>query len=236
MEWLWAGVAIVAGFVLGAAVSKALRRLLAKRGGRITHFAGASASLTFSLFLVAGLLVALGIVQPDSLDKLRADTIDYIPRVLSALIVVILGGVIGTIASTTIRESVGHSMGRFGDQIPPILKSIITLFATILAASQLGIDTTVINIVVAAIAAGIALAFALVVGFGSRPVAIEIARGRALRRLVSPGDQITSDRVTGIVIAMHPTAVEINTDGAVALVPNSEIADSGFELIRATTD
>ena len=236
MEWLWAGIAIVGGFIVGASASKVVRRVLEKRGGNSAQFASAGASLTFSLLLVAGLLVALGFVEPDSLDKLRADTIDYLPRVLSALIVVILGGVAGTIVSTAARESIGRSMGRLGDQIPPALKMIITAFAVILAAAQLGIDTTVVNIAIAGAVGGPALAFALVVAFGSRPVAIEIARGRALRRMVATGDTITSGDLSGKVVAMHPTAIEIDTDGLVTLVPNSEVADSGFAVERPATD
>lgn len=233
MEWLWASVAIFSGFVIGTAASKVARRLLEKRGGQLAEFGAAAASLVFSLILVAGLLVALGFVQADSLEKLRDDTIDYLPRVLSALIVVILGGVVGTIASTAARESIGRSLGRLGEQIPKLLKAIITLFAAILAASQLGIDTTVINIVVAAVVAGLALAFALIVGFGSRPVAAEIASGRALRRLISPGDSIDGPLATGTVVAMHPTAVEVEQDGGIALVPNSALADSSFRIRRS---
>ena len=240
MEWLWAGVAIVGGFVIGTTASKATKTLFEKRKGQLAEFAAAAASLVFSLVLVVGLLVALGFVQPDSLSKLRDDTINYLPRVLSALIVVILGGVVGTIASTAARESLGRTMGRLGEQIPPAIKAIITMFAAILAASQLGIDVTIINIVVAAAVAGLALAFALIVGFGSRPVATEIASGRALRRLVAPGDMIDGALISGTVVAMHPTAVEVEADGTTALVPNTQLADSSFQITRAeaaeTTD
>lgn len=233
MEWVWAGVAIVGGFIVGTIASKATKKVLDKRRGQVAEFASAAASLVFSLLFVVGLLVALGFVQPDSLSKLRDDTIDYLPRVLSALIVVILGGVVGTIASTAARESLGRSLGRMGEQIPQVIKAIITTFATILAASQLGIDTTVINIVVAAVVAGLALAFALIVGFGSRPVAAEIASGRALRRLLSPGDGIEGDLATGTIVAMHPTAVEVEQNGTIALVPNTQLADSSFRIHRA---
>jgi len=236
MDWAWAGVAIVGGFVVGAALSKIARRVVAKRKGRPAQLAPAIGSLVFSLVLVAGLLAALGFVQPDSLDKLLDDTIDYLPRVLSALIVVILGGVAGTIASTAARESIGRSMGRLGDQIPSAIKAIITLFSAILAASQLGVDTTAINIVIGAVAAGLALAFALLVGFGSRPVAIEIARGRSLRHLMSPGDRIETESVSGVVVAMHSTAVEVEHEGQTSLVPNSQFADHGFGISRTNND
>ena len=219
------------GFVAGAITSKIVRQQVERRR-RVAELAPAAASLTFSLVLVVGLLVALGFVQPDSLSKLRDDTINYLPRVLSALIVVILGGVAGTIASTAARQSLGRTMGRLGDQVPTVLKGIITAFAAILAAAQLGIDTTVINIVVGAAAFGLALAFAMVVGFGSRPVATELASGRALRRMVAIGDSVENDDLSGVVVAMHPTAVEIDAEGKSVLMQNSDFARAGFAVNR----
>ena len=232
MDWVWASVAIIGGFVGGTALSRLTRNALQKRRGRLEQMASAAASLIFSLVLVIGLLVALGFVQPDSLEKLRDDTIDYLPRAISALIVVILGGVVGTIASTTARESIGPSMGRLGEQIPTLLKGITTTFAIILAASQLGIETTVINIAVAAASFGLALAFALIIGFGSRPIATEIASGRALRRLITPGDTVTSATIDGTIVAMHPTAVEININSTTTLVPNTQLSDTNLRIKR----
>jgi len=233
VDWIWAGVAIVAGFVVGSAASKITRSILEKRGKKVAELAPAGASVAFSLIFVIGLLVALGFVQPDSLSKLRDDTINYLPRVLSALIVVILGGVVGTIASTAARESVGRSMGKMGEKIPGVVKGIISAFAAILAASQLGVDTTVINIVVAAMVGGLALAFALIAGFGGRTVATEVASGRALRRLMSSGDSIETSAGQGTVVAMHPTAVEIDTAGVRSLVPNTQLTGSAVRVTRA---
>ncbi len=223
MDWLWAGVAVVAGFVVGTVVSRALKQIFESRKGRTAQLAPAVASLSFSLILVIGLLVALGFVQPESLEKLRDDTIEYLPRALSALIVVILGGVVGTIASTATRESLGRSMGRAGEKIPTVVKGIITAFSAILAASQLGIDTTVINIVVAGGIFGMALAFALVIGMGSRPVATEIASGRAVRRMIVPGDHVRTEALSGTVVTLHPTAAELEIEGEHQLVPYTHL-------------
>lgn len=235
MDWLWAGVAIVAGFVVGSVVSRVLKTMVERRRGRVAQLAPAVSSLSFSLILVIGLLVALGFVQPDSVAKLRDDTIEYLPRALSALIVVILGGVIGTIVSTATRESVGRTMGRMGEKIPTVVKGVITAFSAILAASQLGIDTTVINIVVAGVVFGLALAFALVIGMGSRPVATEIATGRAVRRLLAPGDVVNTPSITGTVLALHPTAVELQVGDNARLVPYSTLSADTMTVTRSET-
>lgn len=235
MVWIWAVIAIVGGFVLGSIASRIVRGAMSKQRS-LEQFASAGSSMAFSIILVMGLLIALGFVQPEALNQLRDDTINYLPRAMSALIVVILGGVLGTIVSTAVRESMGRSMGRLGEKIPGVVKGLISAFAAILAASQLGIDTTVINIVVAAAVFGLAGAFALVVGFGSRPVATEIARGRALQRLIKAGDTVTGATVGGEVVALHPTAVELNVGGVRTMVPNTALTDGHFAVERATEE
>lgn len=236
MDWLWAGLALVGGFVFAFVLSRAIRQALESRRGRLAQLAPAASSLTFSLTFVIALLVALGLVRSESLDQLRDDTIEYLPRALSALIVVILGGVLGTIVSTATRESVGRTMGRLGEKIPTVVKGVITAFAAILAASQLGIDTTVINIVVAGVVFGLALAFALLIGLGSRPVAAEIASGRAFRRVVAPGDTVTTPELSGRVVVLHPTALELDVDGISQLVPYTNLTASRFSIERSNPD
>lgn len=233
MDWVWAGVAIAGGFIVGGIVSRSLKQVFERRRGRTAQLAPAVSSLSFSLLLVAGLLVALGFVQPDSLEKLRDDTIEYLPRALSALIVVILGGVLGTIVSTATRESIGRTMGRMGEKIPTLVKGLITAFSAILAASQLGIDTTVINIVVAGAVFGLALAFALLVGLGSRSVAAELAGGRVMRRLFAVGDTVRTDDVAGKVVGLHATTVELEVDGTTRLVPYSALSSGEMTVERA---
>lgn len=235
MEWAWAGVSIVGGFVAASAISRVVRSNLARRGGRGEQLAPAVASLIFSLLLVVSLLVALGFVQPDSVAKLRDDTIEYLPRAMSALIVIILGGVVGTIISTATRESFGRTMGRMGEKLPTVVKGVTTTFAAILAANQLGIDTTVINIAVAGCVFGLAAAFALLVGFGSRSVAAELANGRALRRVLQPGDTIETTAVSGTIAAMHPTVAQVDTNAdGTTLVPYSALIDQGITISTPT--
>jgi small-conductance mechanosensitive channel len=113
-----------------------------------------------------------------------------------------------------------------------LVKTIIVGMAALLAVAQLGIDTTVVNLAVAAVLFGAAASFALLVGLGGREVATEVASTRALRRLVNIGDSIEVDDVSGRIVAVHPTAVEITTEeGTTLLVPSSKVT-TGTVIIR----
>lgn len=233
-EWLWALIAIVAGMVLGSIAARLGRGLMGreKNPDVLQQNASALASMIFSVFLVIGLVTALGIIKPDALDQITDDAVSYLPRVLSAGIVVIIGNVLGTLAASATASAIGRAAGKAGEQIPMIIRFAILGFAAILASSQLGIDTTIINIAVAALLFSIGLSLAMLVGFGGQPVAHEIAAGRALRRILQPGDDIRSEGLAGTIQTVHSTAVEVEMDGESVLIPNSEIFNGRMAVTR----
>ncbi len=115
--------------------------------------------------------------------------------------------------------------------------------AALLAVRQLGIDTTVINLGVAAIFFGASASLTLLIGLGGRTVATEVASTRALRRLLSVGDTLTLEAsaaggsIGGEVIAIHPTSVEVVTEsGDVQLVPSSALLTSTVTVRRGESD
>ena len=114
--------------------------------------------------------------------------------------------------------------------------TIITL-AVLLAVRQLGFDTTVINLGVAAIFFGVAGALMLLVALGGRRVASEVASTRILRKLFREGDTIQIDTIRGTVVAVHPTAVELDTiDGQRVLVPSSRFVADTITIERLQRD
>ncbi len=107
--------------------------------------------------------------------------------------------------------------------------------AVLLAVAQLGIDTTVVNLGVAAIFFGLAASFTLLVGLGGREIAGEVAATRTLRRMVSIGDRIQTGDLAGTIVGLHPTAVEIETSlGERVLIPSSTIAGERLVIERMT--
>lgn len=192
-------------------------------------------SLVFSVAFIIGLIVALGFVQPDSLDTIPEDLVDFVPRVLAAAIVLIGGNVAGSVAQTAAaRALAGSGAARMG---PSAVKWGIMAFALILAAAQLGVDTTIINIAAAAVLFGAAAAMALLVGLGGRQVAGEIAAGRAWRASLAVGDRVQAADVggvaiDGVVIDIHPTSVELDVSGRSMFVPNTQLLDVVIERTR----
>ena len=100
-----------------------------------------------------------------------------------------------------------------------------------LALSQLGVDTTILSIITAALTFGLAAAFAMLVGFGGRELSGDLAAGRYLHRIVRVGDRIEFDGKSGRVAAMHPATVELDPgDGSSVHVACSRLLRSDLKV------
>ena len=237
-EWIGAAIAAGAGVLVGAVLARMVRNVLSKRPREAVRNAAAPmASLVFSTFFIIGLVIALGIVNPESLDTIPADLVEFLPRVLAGAIVIIAGNVISTLAKTATQRAL-RGTGAAERIGPGVVRSVILVFAVILGAAQLGIDTTIINIAAAALLFGTAATMALLVGLGGRSVAGEIAAGRASRRTLEIGDRIIAreiegGEISGVVSEIHPTAVELDCEGRTVLVPNSHLLDAVIERERS---
>lgn len=235
-DWISAGIAAGSGLIVGVIAARLVRNSLVKSGREaISAVAAPIASLVFSTLFIIGLIVALGIVDPDSLDTIPDDILDYLPRVLAAAIVAIGGNVVASLARTATQRALrGTGAERIG---PTVVRLTILAFALIVAAAQLGIDTTIINIAAAALLFGVAATMALLVGLGGRQVAGEIAAGRAWRTSLAVGDRVRASgvagsEVDGIVVEIHPTTIELDCAGRSVLVPNSQLLDVVVERTR----
>ena len=238
-EWISAAIAVGAGLIIGSITSRIVRNQMVKsKVIALRESAAAVAGLVFSGFIIASLLVALGFVSPDDLDQLPSDLIAYLPKAISAAIVVIGGNIAGTFAQTAVAKAVAGS-GAASRFAPVIVRYAILTAAMILAAAQLGIDTMVINIAVAALLFGVAASLALLTGLGGRQVAGEVAAGRVWRRSLEAGDRISASNVAGVdidgvVVDIHPTAIELSAGNATLFVPNSKLMETVVERTRST--
>lgn len=248
-EWISASIAVVAGFVVGTIASRIVSSTMNRSKTQAMRDSAAPvAGLALSAGIVVGLLVALGFVAPDQLEQLGDDAVAFLPKAIAALVIVIGANVASTFAAAAVAKALAGT-GAAARFAPMVTKFAILGGGAIIAAGQTGVDTAVVNIAVAALLFGVAAALALLTGLGGRQVAGEIAAGRAWRTSLRSGDRIAavvagsqrahanvddgpSMTVSGVVVEVHPTAVELDAAGVTVFVPNSRLLDSVVERDR----
>ena len=235
-EWIGAAIAVTAGIVVGSVLARITFRVLSdeRRPDALQRSAGAIASLVMSAAVIAGLVASLGFVDEQSLDQLPEDLVDYVPRALSAAIVIIVANIAATFVVTAAERSLGAVTPAIRRRVPPILRGAILFAGGLIAANQLGIDTTILTLAAASVFFGIALTAALVAYSGSGAVSSEVAASRALRHLLDVGDRIDAEAATGTIVEMHGVKVEVETaDGRRVLVPYTELLGQIVGIDRA---
>jgi hypothetical protein len=225
--WVWALGAVIVGLLSGV-VGAALARIALVKGREnrqeIVDAARATSILVFLFFAVIGVVVAVGVSSPDTLDSVPADLVAYLPHVLAAGMILIAGRALGFAVAGYLRNALSRSTSRVRTQFTEAARVVITAAAAVLALRQLGIDTTILNILIAAMLFGLAAAFALLVGFGGRELSRELALGRYLARILRPGDELTVGEITGVVVALHPATVElVDEQGSSVHLTNSQV-------------
>ncbi len=237
-NWILAIIAVAIGIIVGVVASRIMYAVVGSRGRpqAVQNVARPIAQLVLAFGVVAGLIAGLGFVQPRALEQLPRDVVAFVPKLMVAAIIVILANVLGSFATTALDQATGRLPLNVQRQANLIVKGTIVTLAVLLAVSQLGIDTEVINMAVAAVLFALAASFTLLVGLGGHGVAREVAASRALRRMVNEGDKVTIEDISGTVRALHPTAIEVVTSGDDSvLVPSSHFLNHSVSVERAQT-
>jgi small-conductance mechanosensitive channel len=235
-EWVAAAIAAGAGIVIGSILARVVRGVLSKdrRPEALRDAAGPIASVFFAGAVIIGLITALGFVDEQAVDDLPNDFIDYVPKALSAAIVLIIANIAATFVVAALERSLGHVSATIRRRVPPVVKGAILFMGGLIAAAQLGIDTLILTLAAAALFFGTALTVALVAYSGSGPVASEVAASRALRRMLHVGDRVDTETVTGTIVELHGVKAEIETaDGRRLLVPYTGLLDAVVGITRA---
>ncbi len=232
MRWFIAIGLVAAGIVVGSVVGGLVRRGLNRPGASDARrqLADPAGSVALSIILAISLLAALGVADPESLNELPKGLISFMPKGLIAGLMMLFGSAIATLAASAAGSALIKATGSPQRHITRLVKSVLMGAFTILAVSQLGVNTRIVDMVSGGIIFSVALAAALLAGLGGRNTAAEVAAGRYLRRIVQPGDHVSSSSASGVVGRLHGVTVELEADAADPSNANSP-ADDGMVTI-----
>ncbi len=188
---LGAAVVLFAGYLLAKLVQKGIARLLRRirlndllrKGGLSqavdrpgTHLNPTRliANVGFWVVMFTVMLVAANALGLDSLGQVFSELVGYIPSVIAAIVIVILGIVLGDFVGGLIMASTSALHG--GPTLARTGKTGVVLLAIFMSLQELGVATNIVTTAFAIIFGAIALALALSFGLGNRELAGEVTR------------------------------------------------------------
>lgn len=118
-------------------------------------------------------------------------------------------------------EAAERSGIEFASSLGGMVSGLLLLVLGIMAVSQLQIDTEIIRVVTASILAGMALAFGLTFGLGSRDVTRNILAGFYARKTFTIGEDLEVKGERGELKGITPTQTLLQQGDRIVAVANS---------------
>jgi small-conductance mechanosensitive channel len=212
-NWAFAAVTLGSGLLLGELAGRMLRNWMGRpaRASSVREMAASAGTFVFWSGAAVGTLVAAGLTSNEALDQISTRASRLIPDALLATLILIIGYAVALGFSTAVGQSVARASGVRQRGLERAIRWTVFGTAMAFALGQLGVDTTMLMIALAALAGAPALAAAALTALGARDVAANIAAGRALRSQLAVGDHLRCCDTEGTIVAIHPVTVEVET-------------------------
>ena len=186
-----AGVILLTGYFLARQVEKWTDHLLKKmefnkvaqaggladameRAGTRLDPVHAIGKLLFWLVMLVVILLSATALGLESINEMFGMMLSYIPTIIAAIIIVILGMIVGEFVRALVLASAGNVEGV--PTLAKVAKTAVILIAIFMALQQVGVAGDIVTSAFTLILGAVALAFGLAFGLGNRELAGEITR------------------------------------------------------------
>ncbi len=169
-------------------------------------------TIVFWLLMCVFLMAGFNILNLDRLSLAMAEVVNYIPKLLVATVVV----VVGLLAASLFRGVVATSTDRVGISYAEHLANgcyyVLAGLTFYAALNVLGMQFALLEKLILIAFAGLALGFGLSFGLGGRDVMAGILAGYYVRQRIQSGDHVSVAGMEGTVREVGPVATIIETD------------------------
>lgn len=145
----------------------------------------------------------------------------YLPNIVAALLILVLGSAAAQFAGRMVADAAANSGIEFASSLGRLVGGVLMFVLGIMALAQLQIDTEMIRLVSMGLIGGLALAFGLSFGLGSRDITRNIIAGFYARKTFAMGEEMEMKGERGTLTAITPTQTILDQEGKTVAVANS---------------
>ncbi|NWF35939.1 mechanosensitive ion channel [Mariprofundus sp. KV] len=184
--------------------------------------------LVFLFIVVAFLLSAVETLGFDRVSSSIDQLLLYLPKVLGAAMVLMVGLFIADFVRTGVRNAAEGVGLEYAPALSKVTFGLIVVVVVMLAVDQLEIELFLLNELIGIILVSVGVAVALSLGLGSRDLSRQIVSGVYVRDIYRSGETIEFAGFTGKLI-------EVGTVKSVMQLENgSQVSFSNEELLHQT--
>lgn len=154
----------------------------------------------------------------------------FLPNVIAAVLLVVVGSSVSQFAGRTVTQAAEESGIEFAKPLGRLVSGLILFIVGVMAIGQLRFDTDMVRLVTVCTLSGLALAFGLSVGLGTRDITRNLFAGFYARKVFSPGDPVEIRGQRGVLKSITATMTLIEQETGLMTVANSAFLD---EAVRS---
>ncbi|MCP3981400.1 MAG: mechanosensitive ion channel [bacterium] len=181
--------------------------------------------LVYFLLLLLFARTAADALELTAISGALGSLFAYLPNLVAALLVVMIGTAAGQFAGNMVTQAASESGIDFAPALGRVVSTLIFFVVGVMAVTQLKVDTEIIRIVATIVLTGMALAFGLSFGLGSRELTRNIIAGFYARRVLSIGEPIEVAGERGVLESITPTHARIRSEDRTVTLANARLLD-----------
>ena len=172
-------------------------------------------TIVFWLLMSVFLMAACNILELPSVTNAMENVVNYIPKLLVASVIVVVGLLLSSFLRGVIATSADRVGISYAQQLATACYYLLAMMGFIAAFDQLAIKFELLNYVILIAFGAVAVGFGLAFGLGGRDVMGGILAGYYVRQRMQTGDQVNISGFEGTIREVGPvaTVVESNEDG-----------------------
>lgn len=185
----------------------------------------------FWLIIFSSILLITDILGLTVLTKWFQSIIHYLPNIFAAILIVFASVMLGNLVSDLLLSVSKRTGLQYSSTLVRVIRFLLIAMAIIIALDQVGIEISllinIIDIVLAAVLFGAALAFAL----GARTSISNILACYYIRKNYRVGDEIQIGKTKGTIVKIDTTNVVLQNEIGRVIIPAKEFNENKSYLI-----
>lgn len=222
------GVAVLVTVVAGWVSRRIVNRRLANMDE------ASKRALASSVTLLVAVIAAIAIASGRS-ETIRNDVVDgiigFLPSLIVGVVILVLGFVSSRLAGIVVEQAMRSRSAVLATRLKSVVSGALLTITALIALKQMGIETDVLVLILAAMLATGTIAGGLAVGLGSLPLARQVAAGRHVEDRLRVGLNVSVDGLSGTIRSINLASVSVRSeDGTVWEIPNLLFLEHAVEV------
>lgn len=186
----------------------------------------ALATLVYLAIVLMAFMSAADLLGLRTVREALGAALAYVPRLISVIIVVGVGGWIASAARRAVGAMLKEMRSPYAGALEALAEGTLLVVVVAIAIDMLGVDISFLTANLSIIIAVLLVTIAFLFAWSMRRPAEEIIANYYLRRMVAPGDRISLGQVEGTIESFTPLGVILrDARGEERFVPARNVLD-----------